>query len=53
MEETHEKGIAIFNTLPWKRTEVVRVPTSDGLDVLEQYSADKASGYVLGTWNEQ
>ncbi|CAG8506444.1 799_t:CDS:10 [Paraglomus brasilianum] len=47
LEETREKGLAIFNTLPWKRTEVVKVPVSDGLDVLQQYSADKASGYVL------
>ncbi|RUP49389.1 hypothetical protein BC936DRAFT_142628 [Jimgerdemannia flammicorona] len=43
-----EKGLVVFNTLAWDRTEVIEVPIEDGMPQLQQYSATKNSGYTLG-----
>ncbi|RUS25743.1 hypothetical protein BC938DRAFT_471724, partial [Jimgerdemannia flammicorona] len=42
-----EKGLVVFNTLAWDRTEVIEVPIEDGMPQLQQYSATKNSGYTL------
>ncbi|KAG1178970.1 hypothetical protein G6F70_004929 [Rhizopus microsporus] len=41
------KALAIINTLPWERTEIVTVPLNEGLPKLTQYSAFGRSAYVL------
>ncbi|KAG9297720.1 hypothetical protein G9A89_011235 [Geosiphon pyriformis] len=45
--ESEYKGLVVFNTLGWKRTEVVKVPVYQGLPTLQQYAADPKEGYVL------
>lgn len=41
------KGLAVINTLPWERNEVIEVPLEDGLPTMKQYSAFGRSGYAL------
>ncbi|KAF9086810.1 Glycoside hydrolase, 38 vacuolar alpha mannosidase [Mortierella sp. GBA35] len=38
----------VFNSLGWSRSETIEVPAQNG-DNLQQYSADKNTGYVQGT----
>jgi alpha-mannosidase len=42
------KGIAVVNTLPWERTEVIEVPLDDRLPTMKQYSAFGRAGYAIG-----
>lgn len=46
--DMNSAALAIINTLPWERTEVVTVPLNEGLPKLTQYSAFGRSAYVLG-----
>ncbi|KAG2194972.1 hypothetical protein INT47_002828 [Mucor saturninus] len=41
------KGLAVINTLPWERNEVIEVPLDDGLPTMKQYSAFGRSGYAV------
>jgi alpha-mannosidase len=41
------KGLAVINTLPWERNEVIEVPLDDGLPTMKQYSAFGRSGYII------
>lgn len=41
------KGLAVINTLPWERKEVIEVPLDDGLPTMKQYSAFGRSGYTI------
>lgn len=45
MEEV--KGLAVLNTMPWNRSEVIEVPLEDGLPTMKQYSAFGRGGYVI------
>ncbi|KAI9276187.1 galactose mutarotase-like domain-containing protein [Sporodiniella umbellata] len=44
IDETH--GLAIINTLPWERTEVIQIPINNNLPSISQYSAFGRSAYV-------
>ncbi|KAI7865191.1 galactose mutarotase-like domain-containing protein [Spinellus fusiger] len=41
------KALAVFNTLPWSRCEVIDVSLCEGLPALKQYSALARKGYTL------
>lgn len=41
------KGLAVINTLPWERNEVIEVSLDDGLPTMKQYSAFGRSGYAV------
>ncbi|CAG8440747.1 13597_t:CDS:10, partial [Ambispora gerdemannii] len=45
--ESEHKGLVTFNTLSWERNEIVKVPVTDGLPNLQQYSENKKEGYAL------
>ncbi|KAI9311476.1 galactose mutarotase-like domain-containing protein [Dichotomocladium elegans] len=41
------EGLVVFNTLPWKRTDVIALPVANTAWVRQQYTAD-GHEYVLG-----
>lgn len=43
-------ALAVFNTLPWARSEVIEVPLDEGLPTMKQYSAFGRTGYAIGKW---
>ncbi|KAI9312271.1 galactose mutarotase-like domain-containing protein [Dichotomocladium elegans] len=42
-----KQGLAVFNTLPWTRREVIEVPLDEGLPTMRQYSAFGRTGYAI------
>ncbi|KAI9286060.1 galactose mutarotase-like domain-containing protein [Umbelopsis sp. AD052] len=42
-----KKGLAVFNSLCWPRTEIIEIPLAEGLPTMKQYSAFGRTGYAL------
>ncbi|KAJ1977602.1 Glycoside hydrolase, 38 vacuolar alpha mannosidase [Dimargaris cristalligena] len=47
LEDGQAQGIMVFNSLPWRRTDVIEVPIGETLTDVQQLSVSKASAFVL------
>ncbi|KAJ2963578.1 hypothetical protein NQZ79_g1347 [Umbelopsis isabellina] len=42
-----KRGLVVFNSLCWPRTEIIEIPLAEGLPNMKQYSAFGRTGYAL------